>query len=56
VERLTDDAATRNDPRIADEVAAINRAFDTATKALKAERKSLEHKATAPIQIASFDC
>ena len=50
------------DPRIADEVRAINAVFDSETKALDADRKSLATKSTVvpersdPIQTASFDC
>jgi len=44
------------DPRLADEVAAINRAFDSATKALEADRKSTQRKSAVPIQIAEFEC
>lgn len=44
------------DPRIADEVRAINAAFDSATKALDADRKSLPAKSTGPIKVASFEC
>jgi hypothetical protein len=44
------------DPRLVDEVAAINAAFDSATKALEAGRQAPQHKSGAPIQIAEFPC
>jgi hypothetical protein len=44
------------DPRLAEEVRAINAAFDLATKALEADRKSLPAKSAGPVQIATFDC
>jgi HK97 family phage prohead protease len=43
------------DPRLHDEVKAINEAFDAATKALDADRKALANT-DEPIHVAEFEC
>jgi hypothetical protein len=44
------------DPRLVEEVRAINAAFESATKTLEADRKSLPTKSAGPVQVASFEC
>ena len=60
LERLNIKATIRTDeavdPRIADEVQAINAAFDNATEALDADRKSLPVKSTDPVKVETFEC
>ena len=55
LERLNVKATIRTDPeaidpKLADEVRAINAAFDNATKGLNAARKGLPARSTGPIR------
>ena len=44
------------DPRLAEEIRAINAVFDSAKKALDAERKSVQCKSIPPTTVEEFPC